>query len=44
MECSSAVSFPQRINEKQNIIVEYESGRALPSQQILAKMERALGW
>ena len=33
----------QRINEKQSIIVEYESGKALPSQQILAKMERALG-
>ena len=25
------------------MIVDYESGRALPNQQIVAKMERALG-
>ena len=43
MECGPAVPYPQRINEKQSIIVEYESGKALPNQQILAKMERALG-
>ena len=33
----------QRINEKQSVIVDYESGRAIPNQQILAKLERALG-
>lgn len=32
-----------RINEKPNVIADYESGRAVPSPQILAKMERALG-
>jgi len=32
-----------KINEKQNIINEYESGKALPNNQILAKLERALG-
>ena len=34
VECSTALSCPQRINEKQSIIVEYESGKALPNQQI----------
>lgn len=33
----------QRINEKPTIVNEYESGRATPNQQVLAKMERALG-
>ncbi|UXI20100.1 dihydropteridine reductase [Sarcoptes scabiei] len=32
-----------KINEKQQIVTEYESGKAIPNQQILAKMERALG-
>ena len=26
------------------MVTEYESGKAIPNQQILAKMERALGW
>ena len=25
------------------VVTEYESGKAIPNQQILAKMERALG-
>ncbi|MCO5613750.1 hypothetical protein L7F22_068028 [Adiantum nelumboides] len=33
----------QRINEKPQVIQEYESGKALPNPQIMAKMERALG-
>ena len=33
----------QRINEKVSVVSEYESGRALPNQQIVAKLERALG-
>lgn len=33
----------QQINEKPNIIQEYESGKAIPNQQILAKLERILG-
>ncbi len=32
-----------KINEKATIINEYESGRAIPSQQVLAKLERILG-
>ena len=39
------VHFPytQRINEKVSVVSEYESGRAIPNQQIIAKMERVLG-
>ncbi|XP_048775724.1 endothelial differentiation-related factor 1-like [Ostrea edulis] len=32
-----------KINEKTQVITEYENGRAIPSQQVLAKMERVLG-
>ncbi|KAL1936773.1 hypothetical protein VTP01DRAFT_907 [Rhizomucor pusillus] len=33
----------QKINEKPQVVNEYESGKAIPNQQILGKMERALG-
>ncbi|XP_010524071.1 PREDICTED: multiprotein-bridging factor 1b-like [Tarenaya hassleriana] len=33
----------QIINEKPQVIQEYESGKAIPNQQILSKLERALG-
>lgn len=33
----------QLINEKPQIIQEYESGKAIPNQQILTKLERTLG-
>lgn len=33
----------QRINEKPQIVAEYESGKAIPNNQIQTKMERALG-
>ncbi|XP_025113772.1 endothelial differentiation-related factor 1-like [Pomacea canaliculata] len=33
----------QRINEKPQVINEYESGRAIPNNQIMGKLERALG-
>ncbi|VEU21332.1 DEKNAAC102793 [Brettanomyces naardenensis] len=33
----------QRINEKPTVVNEYESGRGIPNQQVLTKMERALG-
>ena len=33
----------QRINEKPQIVQEYESGKAIPNNQIQSKMERALG-
>uniref|UniRef100_A0A0D6R854 HTH cro/C1-type domain-containing protein n=1 Tax=Araucaria cunninghamii TaxID=56994 RepID=A0A0D6R854_ARACU len=33
----------QQINEKPQIIQEYESGKAIPNQQVIAKLERILG-
>mmetsp|Transcript_19348 Transcript_19348/g.74299 ORF Transcript_19348/g.74299 Transcript_19348/m.74299 type:complete len:126 (-) Transcript_19348:263-640(-) len=33
----------QAINEKPTVVNDYESGRAVPNNQILGKMERALG-
>jgi putative transcription factor len=33
----------QMINERPQVVQEYESGKAIPSQQVLTKMERALG-
>ena len=33
----------QQINERPQVIQEYESGKAIPNQQILAKLERVLG-
>lgn len=35
--------YIQKINEKVQIITEYENGKAIPNQQVLAKMERVLG-
>ena len=32
-----------KINEKPSVINEYESGKAIPNNQILGKLERALG-
>lgn len=32
-----------KINEKPNVINDYEAGRAIPNQQLLGKLERALG-
>jgi putative transcription factor len=31
------------INEKPQVVGEYESGRAIPNGQIISKLERALG-
>lgn len=33
----------QRINEKPQVIQDFEGGKAQPNPQILSKMERALG-
>ena len=33
----------QAVNEKPNVIQEYESGKAIPNPQILQKMSRVLG-
>lgn len=35
--------LPQAINEKPQIIQEYESGKAIPNPQVLSKMSRILG-
>eukprot|EP00088_Acartia_fossae_P019130 TRINITY_DN2110_c0_g1_i1.p1 TRINITY_DN2110_c0_g1~~TRINITY_DN2110_c0_g1_i1.p1 ORF type:complete len:166 (-),score=56.72 TRINITY_DN2110_c0_g1_i1:475-927(-) len=32
-----------KINEKPQVVVEYEQGKAIPNQAILSKMERTLG-
>ncbi|CAJ0586482.1 unnamed protein product, partial [Mesorhabditis spiculigera] len=32
-----------RINEKPQVVAEYENGKAVPNQQIMNKLERALG-
>jgi putative transcription factor len=32
-----------KINETAKVVNEYESGKAAPNQQVLAKMERVLG-
>ena len=32
-----------KVNEKPNVINDYEAGRAIPNQQVLGKLERALG-
>lgn len=37
------VELARLINEKQQVVNEYEQGKVIPSQQILAKLERALG-
>ena len=33
----------QAVNEKPQIVTEYEQGKAIPNNQILGKLERALG-
>ncbi|KAK6917920.1 Multiprotein bridging factor 1, N-terminal [Dillenia turbinata] len=33
----------QMINEKPQVIQEYESGKAIPNQQVITKLERSLG-
>jgi len=32
-----------KANEKVQVINDYEAGRAIPNQQVFAKLERALG-
>ncbi len=43
MMCYPCPLFLQKINEKPSVVMDYEAGRAIPNQQLLAKMERALG-
>ncbi|KAF7800267.1 hypothetical protein EIP86_011514 [Pleurotus ostreatoroseus] len=39
----SQKDLAQKVNEKPSVIQDYESGRAIPSPQILSKLERSLG-
>ncbi|GLJ17775.1 hypothetical protein SUGI_0310340 [Cryptomeria japonica] len=39
----SQAELAKRINERPQVVQEYESGKAVPNQAILSKMERALG-
>ncbi|PIA42178.1 hypothetical protein AQUCO_02100206v1 [Aquilegia coerulea] len=43
MQARMDKKLTQAINEKPQIIQEYESGKAIPNQQIITKLERALG-
>lgn len=36
-------SSPQKINEKPQVIADYECGRAIPNNQVMGKIERAIG-
>ena len=33
----------QKINEKPQVVNDYESGKAIPNQQVISKLERAVG-
>ena len=37
------VFYSQKINEKQQVVNEYESGKAIPNNAIMSKLERNLG-
>ncbi|KAF5748603.1 multiprotein-bridging factor 1c [Tripterygium wilfordii] len=39
----SQAELGKQINERPQVVQEYESGKAVPNQAVLAKMERVLG-
>ncbi|CAN6442201.1 unnamed protein product [Victoria cruziana] len=39
----SQAELAKQINERAQVVQEYESGKAIPHQAVLAKMERVLG-
>lgn len=41
--CSCLALPLQKINEKPQVIADYESGKAIPNNQVLGKIERAIG-
>lgn len=41
--CACFCSVLQLVNEKPQIIQDYESGKAIPNPQVLSKMSRVLG-
>lgn len=42
-QCLRHVMSFQKINEKPQVIADYESGRAIPNNQVMGKIERAIG-
>ena len=40
---SHTYAHSQRVNEKTQVVNEYESGKAIPNQQVIGKLERAVG-
>lgn len=40
---TAAVCLLQRVNEKPQVVTDYEAGRAIPNQQIINKLERVVG-
>ena len=40
---SCVVDMLQKVNEKHTIVIQYESGAAIPNSQILSKLQRILG-
>lgn len=41
--CLRLILSFQKINEKPQVIADYESGRAIPNNQVMGKIERAIG-
>lgn len=39
----SQKDLAQKVNEKPSVVQDYESSKAIPNVQVLAKLERALG-
>ena len=39
----NSVFISQKINEKPQVIMDYESGKAIPNNQVMSKIERTLG-
>ncbi|KAF5205681.1 Multiprotein-bridging factor 1c [Thalictrum thalictroides] len=39
----SQAELAKQINEKASVVQEYESGKAVPNQNVLAKLEKVLG-
>lgn len=43
-QCANFCLSPlQKINEKPQIIADYETGKAIPNNQVMGKIERAIG-
>lgn len=43
LEKMSQAELAKQINERPQVVQEYENGKAVPNQAVLAKMERVLG-